>query len=177
MKKRQKKNKILIITLAIIVVVLVSSGAAYALFVHPHQQNITDDKSGSQKVNEDTPNSPDKETRPNTDTPTPPVTNQSTGKQVVQMVSYAEVSNNTLFIRGGINNAVVNDGTCFAQLTGPNGQIIKEETSLLQNASTTDCKTISINTSALAKGVWKFTLNYSSDQVEGKSDEASFEIK
>ena len=88
----------------------------------------------------------------------------------------ATISDGSVFIRGGIN-AIVNDGSCYAQLTSAEGESIRENTILLQNPSTTDCKTIAIQTSSLSSGSWSVKLYYSSNTTEGVSNEASFEIK
>lgn len=177
MKKRQKKNKILIASLVVIAALLISAGTVYGLFIYP-QQDINSNKDSDTNTKESTEKTtPDKGLNPNTDTPPPTTKNEDTGKQIVQMVTYVDVSGSTVSIRGGINNAAISEGACFAQLTGPNGESIKQETPLLENASTTDCKTISLNTSNLAKGTWKYTLNYLSDTMEGSSNEASFEIR
>lgn len=117
-----------------------------------------------------------KETRNNTDSPAPLTTDNNTNNAIVQMVSSYDISDGTLFIRGGINNSIEYDGLCFALLTGPNGEIIRKETTLLQNASTTDCKTVSIPISDLQSGRWKFSLNYLSDTKNGHSDESFFDI-
>lgn len=117
-----------------------------------------------------------KETQNNTDIPTPIKTDKDSGKSVVQMITSFDISNDTLYIRGGINNSVEYDGICFAELIAPNGEIIKKETTLLQNSATTDCKTISIPLTELPAGHWKFTLNYTSNNKTGKSNEGSFDI-
>lgn len=117
-----------------------------------------------------------KETQNNTDTPAPITTDENTGKSVVQMVSSFDISRDTLYIRGGINNSVEYEGSCFVELTSPDGKIIKKETTLLQNSATTDCKTISIPISELSSGHWKFTLNYISNNKIGKTSEGSFDI-
>ena len=75
-----------------------------------------------------------------------------------------------------INNSVEYNGTCYAQLIGPNSESVRKDTALLQNAATTDCKTIQINTSELVNGTWKITLNYSSTDTEGASSEISIKI-
>ncbi len=118
----------------------------------------------------------DKTRAVNTDT-APAVTEDQTGKQQVAMVASYDTSGDTVYIRGGINNSAVYDGECSAELTGPNGKTIHKATSLLQNAATTDCKTIQIPTSDLSSGIWKYKLVYTSATTEGSSSEGTFEIK
>ena len=182
-KKSKNSKKIHI---SVIVLLLVVSGAAH-WYLSQNNNNEKDntaqttkpEKSESDKKQEEEINdNPEyKDTRTNTDTPAPIITDESTGKKTVQMVASADISDGILYIRGGINNSVEYDGTCFAQLAGPNGESTRKDTTLLQNAATTDCKTIQVNTSELVKGGWKLVLKYSSSDVEGASSEVSFEIK
>jgi hypothetical protein len=130
--------------------------------------------SDKQQANDLKANPADKTEAVNTDTPATPSTNESTGKAIAEMVASADISNGIIYIRGGINNLSVSDGSCYAQLTGPNSESIKKTTTLLQNPSSTDCKTISINSNELSKGQWRFTLNYSSNNAEGKTDVVTF---
>ena len=124
-----------------------------------------------------TPTTPEtKQTPTNTDKPTE-VKQDATSKNKAMMSVSANISAGTVYIRGGIDNAVVTDGTCYAQLTGPSNETLRKDTSLLQNPSTTDCKTISISTTTLSKGTWRATLHYSSSTMEGVSSEATFEIQ
>lgn len=183
MKIQKKKNTKEILILALLVSVgllILVSGSVYA-YIRLNQPDTTSTptKSESDEQQSDaidnTP--PVKETTPNTDTPEPAKTDAETGKKVAEMVASANISGGTVYIRGGINNLVVYDGTCSAQLIGPNGELLTKNTTLLQNAATTDCKTISINTSDLAKGKWKFTLDYNSASAEGKSNENTFTIQ
>lgn len=92
------------------------------------------------------------------------------GRSSAQMTASATLTDDSLLIRGGINNAAVTDGRCFVRLTSPGGQTTEYSTELLRNAATTDCKTIIIPRSQLPKGNWKVTLHYSSQSLEGVSD-------
>lgn len=183
--KHTNNKKNLIIASASILTLLLLSGVAYGLFIQPYQNHTNDTTGQTQpsqstrsedKSPESTP-APSKPSESNTDIPAPVTTDDSTGKQLVQMVVSVNIANEVVYIRGGINNAVVTSGSCFAQLSGPSGESIKQDTVLLQNASTTDCKTISISSSSLSKGVWTVILKYTSNQMEGQSSEASFTIK
>ena len=185
MKIKNKKNSKKIVIILSIVVVLAAASALTYIFVNRNKDeesqknnstSATVSESDKQQTKEIEENPEYKETKTNTDTPAPITTNESTGKKTVQMVASANVSGGILYIRGGINNSVEYNGTCFAQLTGSNGESVRKDTTLLQNAATTDCKTIQVNTSELTKGSWKLILNYSSDDTEGASSEVSFEI-
>lgn len=135
---------------------------------------ITNDSS---KVGDHPPKNPtDKETAPNTDHPTP-ISVDDSGKKMVQIVASTDSTEDAIYIRGGINNASVHEGDCFAQLTGPQGESIRKNTSLLQNATTTDCKTIVINKTELSQGEWRATLNYLSSDTKGVSNEVSFTVQ
>lgn len=112
----------------------------------------------------------------NTDQPAPAPVDEETGKKQLQVVASYNINSDNLYIRGGINT-IAYDGSCYASLAGPAGQVIKKETTLLQNASTTDCKTIVIPLSELSQGSWKYSLNYTSTNAEGSSGEQVAEIR
>jgi len=112
----------------------------------------------------------------NSDQPTPVTVNPDSNTRSLRMSVSADVSNSTLSIRGGIDNSVEFSGTCYAILSGPNGESVRKDTSLLQNASTTDCMTIQIPIRELAVGKWKITLNYSSADSAGVSNAFTVQI-
>ncbi len=133
--------------------------------------HVSDNKQ-SQQLKDD----PDgKLVTPNTDNPSTPASNENTGKKQVQMTASSNIVDNMVYIRGGINYPL-NVGSCYAQLTGPSGQSIRKDTTLLPGPASTDCKTISIPIAELASGKWTFTLHYVSDTYEGISNEISFSI-
>lgn len=107
---------------------------------------------------------------------TPPATDRAqtspSGQEhnSAQMTASVTLTNDSLLIRGGINNATVTDGRCFAKLTSPEGRVTEYATELLRNAATTDCKTIVVSRDQLSKGDWKITLHYSSQSLEGVSN-------
>jgi hypothetical protein len=117
-----------------------------------------------------------KSTRVNTDQQPAPKVDSTTSKTIFPMVASANLTQDSLFIRGGLNGAVVTEGECFALLSGPNGQSLKKSTELLQNAATTDCKTITVNRNELNTGEWTITLNYHSGTAEGSSDGIKIDI-
>lgn len=116
-----------------------------------------------------------KESVTNTDRP-PHRESPSSDKRSIEMIISSEVSANTVYIRGGINDIVSPDGECFAQLHGPNGESVRKDTALLRNPTTTDCKTISFPSSELSPGRWSLSLNYLSDSMKGVSDEITIAI-
>ncbi|NCU34012.1 hypothetical protein EOM27_01650 [Candidatus Saccharibacteria bacterium] len=184
--RKSKNNKKIITIVSVIILLLVACGATY-WFLNRNNNNENDntaqttepeksesDKEQEKKLEE----SPElKESQNNTDVPAPTTEDEETGKQAVQMVTSVDISDNVIYIRGGINNPTEFSGNCYAQLSGPNGESVKKDTTLLTNAATIDCKTISINTNELSRGSWKYTLNYASDNTEGKTNENTFEIK
>ncbi len=125
-------------------------------------QNLRDDPTTKQQA-------------PNTDKPSEPTTSDTSNKQQVQLTASTDTSGSTVYIRGGVNYPV-SGGSCYALLTGPSGQSIRKNTTVLQNPASTDCKTISISTNELSSGKWSFILYYTSDNYEGASDEVSFSI-
>lgn len=181
--KQQGTNRKKVWLIALLAtVVVVGLLAAYFVFAKGHPTSLeklikgdsSSDESNSTKK-QDEPKDSDKTVPPNTDHAAPPTTDESTGKQVIPVVASATVDGSIVYIRGGLN-LLRTDGTCYAELTGPNGQKIRKDTTLLPNAGTTDCKTISIPVSELTTGKWTFTLNYSADDAEGQSSVASFTV-
>lgn len=180
-KNTKKVNKPLLIVLTL---ALLGGGAffVYTLLIKP-QFNKSEDTSNntgtSVSKNQESETSKDtseeKTTPSNSDTPKTPSVTTDSKKKEVQVVSSADQSSETIYIRGGINYPVTG-GTCYVQLSGPSGKSIRKDSIVLQNPASTDCKTIVIPVSELSPGKWTFTLHYTSDEFEGKSSEATFSI-
>lgn len=184
--QKSNKNKKIIVALLILLVLFLSAGLFFFI-KHSENQNIsnknadtsTTSKPERSSSDEDQAanlkdNSENKENNPNTDTPIPDqAPNPSSGKRVVQVIASSDSSNGHVYIRGGVGQ-LVSDGECYAKLTGPNGETLMKDTTLLQNSSTTDCKTIDITPGELSAGRWSYQLVYNSDVAEGKSSEGTF---
>lgn len=174
-----KRKKIFIIVL--LLTLLASVVLVYIFLIRPKTESATtrtDTRSSDEQQAENLTKDPEnKQASPNTDTPAPIETNDQADTGTVQMTATADVSGASVYIRGGINNAVVSEGVCYAQLTGPNGKTLRKDTVLLQNPSTTDCKTISIDVNELSPGAWVVKLHYTSANLKGMSNETSFEIR
>ena len=185
--KNNNRKPLIIALVSILVVAALTTGvSALYLGFKNNDENKTDqtntaapERSESDKQQaEELKKSPEnKAETPNTDTPPAIIENESSDKGSVDMIASADISRGSVFIRGGINNQIIGDGTCYASLVGPNGETIRKDTSLLHNSTSTDCKTISIPLSSLSFGVWKFTLNYESEKLKGVTSEESFEVK
>ena len=180
-KKKSKKINKLMIVIVIALLVGIAALIAYALFFTSHKDESTDitqptsSSSDDQLSKDPETTTNNKESVSNTDTPPAPTTNSESSKKQVQIVASADQSNSTVFIRGGINYPVTG-GSCYAQLSGPSGQSIQKDSTILPSPATADCKTISIPASELAPGKWIFTLHYTSEKYEGVSNEASFSL-
>lgn len=175
--KEQSSKKQKIIVLLVLTLIVVGT-LIYAYAKNNISVSDSDNQSSNEESSETSGSVPaDKEKAPNTDTTPPPRdTNESKDKAIVQMTASVSISNSTVSIRGGINNTGTYTGSCYAELRGPRGEVVRKETTLLQNASTTDCKTITVEGSELGSGSWTVQLFYSSDDVEGASNEVLFEI-
>lgn len=178
-KKRSKINKPLVATIFVVAVSLV----AFAIYLIYKPQSgtaskatntneISTDKQQSESLHS---NPENKEKAPNTDHPSDPVSSTESGKRQVQMVASVDRSGDTVFIRGGINYPV-SEGSCYALLSGPSGQSIRRDSTLLPNPASTDCKTISIPVNELVSGKWTLKLHYTSIDYEGTSSEVPFSI-
>lgn len=187
MKIKTSKNnkKIIIISTAIIVLLAISIGIFIVL---QNNNNKTEDvaqdsttiaepaESDKEQLENLAENPENKNKAPNTDEPAPITHDEETGKQRVYMISSHNIENGIVYIRGGTNSPVAG-GTCSAVLVGPNSQIIEKPTEILPSSSTVDCKTVEVRQSDLVKGEWTYKLKYTSTNIEGESDEATFEIK
>ena len=187
-KTRKKSKRPLFIIVAILVLLVVgawlwvnvwssnNNSDKPAESSNTKKDSSKDSKSSTRSSNETTPATPDSKTTPtNTDQTTSPATPSSGSKTPVEFVSNVNVSGGTVYIRGGIN-IPTQSGSCYATLKGPSGTTVRKDTTLLQNPSTTDCKTIQIPASELTKGTWSYTLNFESDQLQGASNAQTFTI-
>ncbi|MFZ1258448.1 MAG: hypothetical protein WAQ25_03180 [Candidatus Saccharimonas sp.] len=185
MKIQQRKNinRAVLTTMAILLLIFIAvvSYYFYNKISGTYEQSSTpSNKNGNQTSDQQQAqnlrdNPAAKQTTPNTDTSPSTILNEKTSKQQVQMVASSNISNGNVYIRGGINYAVVG-GSCYALLTGPSSQSVRKDTDLLPGPASTDCKTIIIPISELSSGKWTFRLYYGSDNYEGGSDEMSFNI-
>lgn len=183
MRIKIKKNK------KILIIVLVCVGMALVLGVLYHLHNTNNstehqEKTATEQLKDNDNSTKDsstsngqeqKTTATNSDPQAQTTVDQSSGKTVVSVVTSVDVVENTVYIRGGINN-VLSEGVCKAFLKHSSGKTVEKETSILANTSTVDCKTIQIPTSELLPGVWTYTLKYISNTAEGASGENSFQI-
>lgn len=182
--KTSKNNKKIIIISAILVVIV---AIAIGIFIWKNNQDNTStnsetsiiaerSESDEDQLNNLEENPENKNQAPNTDQPAPIVTDEETGKKRVYMVSSHDISDGTIYIRGGMNSPI-SGGECSVILTGPNNQTIEKPTEILFGAATADCKTVEVSQSELSAGTWSYKLKYISDSIEGETDEGSFEIR
>lgn len=178
-KNIRKTNKLFLIIIASSFVGLIILASIFAFKVPSDKPTANEPQPkgiDSSKQQTDNIKNPDNKTKtPNTDLPAAPTTTDNSSKKHVQMVASTDRSDGTIFIRGGINYPV-SGGSCYALLHGPSGQTIRKDTSILINPSSTDCKTISIKDTELTAGNWTFTLNYTSAEYEGISNEVTFTL-
>lgn len=191
--KSSNNKKIIILVIVCFLFIVGTLAFVYLSSRDTHREdNQSSNKSSSSKNSQSKSSDPSKDTTDqvsssesdteakkvpqNTDQPEPAPVDKETGKKQLQVVTSHNINADNLYIRGGINT-IAYDGACYASLTGPAGQVIKKETTLLQNASTTDCKTIAIPLSELSEGDWKYSLNYISTNAEGSSGEQVAEIR
>ena len=178
--KSKKKGPVIILTILALVFV-----AGFLLYYSVSRQDgaidspsTTQKESPKMRQNQsvNTPSSGDaKSHTQNTDHPPEPSYDNKSNKKRVGVVASTDRLDNMVYIRGGINYPVT-EGTCFIQLSGPAGQSIRKDSTILQNPASTDCRTISIPVNELVSGRWSFILYYSSSQYEGESDEVSFSL-
>ena len=182
-QNRRKSNKLTPAVIAATIILLAGLTAAAFYYKHNHSSDLSNSndtskapQSSDTKQSQDLKDDPNnKQQSSNSDKPSAPATGRATGKQRVQMTASYNISDSIVYIRGGINYPIA-EGNCYAVLSGPSGQSLRKDTTLLQNPASTDCKTIAVPMNELASGKWTFTLHYTSDNYEGISDETSFSI-
>ena len=180
-KNPSRRKRILTIILIITIIVAIGLAAYYSSTIgspakdEPKNNNLESSVNSTSDNNDSKAYPKQKKAVTNTDPQAPTTIDKTTGKTIVTVVTSASVSDSTVYIRGGINNAV-SEGECYAQLKGPSGSSVKKNTTLLPGATTADCKTIKIPVSELSPGTWTYRLNYSSPTAEGVSSENSFQI-
>lgn len=177
-KQEKSRKKIVLPVVALLLVSIVATIVFLAQKDHTNKTPTTQSTTPQQtKTPEPTRVTPeDKKSAPNTDSQTTLPKENSTNSSIALTVS-SNISGNSLYIRGGIDGSIVTEGQCYALLSGPNGESIRKDTVLLQNPSTTDCKTIVIDTGSLKPGKWKITLHYELNSTRGVSNETTIEIK
>lgn len=173
-KQKNKRKYIIIATL----LVLLLAGAATANFLYTRDSDKPNSKAQSDidQASNLAKEPENKSLSPNSDQPLAPTGTDTSTKKSIQMVASANVTNETLYIRGGLNYPEPEQGTCYAELSGPTGRTIRKDTEILQNPASADCKTVSIPVSELTPGTWKSTLKYTSANYEGTSNEVETTI-
>ena len=176
--KIKRTNKTTLIAVVSLLLIAGALAATYFFFAYQNKDTSPVRSQSDIEQAEDLAKNPDnKSLSPNSDQPsTPPSTPTPSGKKNIPMIASTNTSNATLYIRGGLSYPVLEDGSCYALLTGPGGASIRKDTEILQNPASTDCKTVSLPVQELAKGPWKATLNYSSTNYEGTSNEVEFTV-
>ncbi len=174
-KKDRSSKKKKLLTVAVVLIILALAAVFLYYRVIKEDVPIVNKSSDQQQASKLRKDPEKKETNSNSDKPASPTPTDSSNKKQVQMTASTDTASGMVFIRGGVNYPVTG-GSCYAQLSGPSGQTIRKDTTILRNPASTDCKTISIPTSNLAPGKWMFTLHYISDDYEGVSDEISFSV-
>lgn len=181
MKIKTESKKVPIVILVTVLVLGLGVCTVYAascgVFTSKTSSGDSAGKAESDKEqSENIENNPEnKNSSPNTDQPAHPTEDSNTHKNTVQVVASVDVTD-AVYIRGGANYPITEEGTCYALLSGPTGQSIRKDTVILQNPASTDCRTITIRLDELSSGNWSATLHYSSANYEGSSNAVAFTI-
>lgn len=182
------KNKATGITIGLVAAALVVAAvSAYALkippftgkdTVTPDGQSINMEKSDAEKqVEEDLRNNPDKKTEGGVDVPKPPEVDESTNKQVANvLITSVEVINGQVDARGFATNVAESDGMCRFIFKKEELTVIKETGILPGGTTSTTCRATKFSKDELPIGTWKVELEYVSPQSYGKSTAATLEV-
>lgn len=142
----------------------------------PGEQTLNLDRTDTEKkASDDLTKNPEKKLEnPQTDTPSTPNTNPSSGKQSANvLVTNAGVFNGKASASGFVTNIVEEGGLCDYVFT--NGtQTISKQSQTLVNATSTTCKTVSFSADELTSGTWKVHIKYTSAASEGVSPDKEF---
>ncbi len=173
--KTQKKKYIYIVIPVILI--LIGAGVALAFYLNNDKPvESTRSQSDVEQAEKLAENPNNKSTRPNSDQPNTPTPSGTSEKAQVQMIASANVSDGFVYIRGGLNFPESENGTCYANLVGPNGKTLRKDTEILPNPASADCKTIKVSVNELSPGNWKVKLQYTSASYEGVSNETEITI-
>lgn len=173
----KQKSKQKYIYLAVATALLIIAGVAYFLYAQDDSKSNTKAQSDVDQATKLAEKPANKSISPNSDQPSEPTSSEASDKKTVQMVASANISNGTVYIRGGLNYPEPEaGGSCYAELTNSDGDVTRKDTQILQNPASADCKTISVPASELSPGSWKIVLNYTSANYEGSSNEVEISI-
>lgn len=113
---------------------------------------------------------PTKKMENQSDTPDQPPIDASNNKQSVSaIITGSGMYDGKVEVRGFVSNSVEQSGTCQYTFIKSN-EVIRKETSVLTNPTSTTCKTLVFDANELSSGTWLVSLQYTSDISYGKSD-------
>jgi hypothetical protein len=184
----QTKKKRVLISIALLIMVIsiyLLAAANYRLFPFAsRQQNFkqgeyivnldrTETEKEATKKLEENPQSKTENTQ--TDTPSSPPTDATSGKQQVNvLLTNVSVVEDTVKASGFVTNISETGGSCEYVFTS-GAQTIRKKVETMANPTSTTCKTTSFATSELpVKGTWTVELMYESDGAQGKSNSKEF---
>ncbi|MDO4780922.1 MAG: hypothetical protein Q4A34_00810 [Candidatus Saccharibacteria bacterium] len=189
-KKKSSENKNthrLVIVSAVIL--LLASSSVYFLFkdalIKSPKNDIPADTStpenssrpnSTEAVNQGAiTNEPDSKLRPVQNDQAKENHTTNNGQYTISVSTSSDSNVTSVFIRGMLGSSI-DTGTCTASLRGPSGKTMSIQTPILPGPSVSSCKTIQLEKTNLAPGIWKYKLLFNSDNIKGVSDENSFEI-
>lgn len=181
-KSKNKKKLIISLLLLLVAVILVSmvallmsksSDSGVAFDVDSDGRGVNYSKTQAEKSSESdlSEDSDRKLERVNTDTPQAPTANEEVSQRVVEvmMTSVGQSPDyTTIDASGFIVNAVEDDGLCTYVFSNGDRTITKES-GVLQNPTSTACKSIKFPSTDLGTGEWDVSIKYSSNQSTGES--------
>ena len=162
--------------------VIVALGLGYTLFTY---FNDNTEQSANQMINmkksdaenereKELKSDPSKKTQNQSDSPTPPAVDPSTGKQMVNvLITDAGIYDSNVEVRGFVSNTVEEQGSCVYVFTNSKTSIQKT-TRPLSNPTSTSCETVKFDVTELQTGIWSVTLKFVSDTSYGISSPKEF---
>lgn len=179
--KKSAQKKTILIGVAAFIIVALAAALAYHYQLGPfHSANdsssinlappTSDQKAAGDKIKQGSlENGESKQNTTGSDQPPAPTPQPGSSKSEVEiMITAANQNDSVLQIRSLIST-VTDNGTCTLKLTGPANQSLTRTAEVQALSTTSTCKGFDIQTSELAPGDWKATLEYDSNTLTGST--------
>ncbi len=177
MKIKSRHAKLVSIA-AIITIGAIGSYLLYAYTTHvfpfsvdPYEHKVNYNRSEAEKQREQEINSNSSQKTENnqTDQPSQPTVDTTSGKQVASvLLTFVGVTNEVVSASGFVSNLSQDGGQCTYSFTKGDKSFEKTVDTMINPTSTT-CRTTSFSASGIEPGVWGVILRYSSSNAEGES--------
>lgn len=109
----------------------------------------------------------EKDTRPSSDRPTPPIPQEDGRAEITVFITAASQNGSLVQVRSSLG-IVTNSGTCTLKVTNGNA-VIKKTAPVQPLASASTCQGFDIPVTELGAGTWSLSLFFENDDVYGNA--------